>query len=69
MKKEAKETKIHTQGFVVDNDKFIYDPELNKYSNVVLFPEKLAKAQEAIKKPGFKKLMESIDALKEKESK
>ncbi len=43
--------------------------ELNKYNNVVLFPEKLAKANEAIKKPGFKKLMDSIDALKEKESK
>ena len=32
------------------------DPMLNKYDNVVLFPEKLAKANEQIKKSGFPKL-------------
>lgn len=29
------------------------DPSLDKYTNVVLFPEKLAKANELIKKSGF----------------
>ena len=32
------------------------DPELNKYDNVVLFPEKLAKANELLKKSGAPKL-------------
>lgn len=45
----------------MDNPKFKYDPELDKYSNVVLFPEKLAKAKEAIKHPSFKKLMDDLD--------
>ncbi|MFT4154100.1 hypothetical protein [Parafilimonas sp.] len=31
-------------------------PELNKYDNVVLFPEKLAKAKEQLKKTGLPKL-------------
>ena len=35
--------------------------ELNKYDNVVLFPEKVAKANEAIKHPSFKKLMDDLD--------
>jgi len=34
----------------------IIDPELNKYDNVVLFPEKLAKAKEHLKKTGLPKL-------------
>lgn len=34
----------------------IIDPELNKYDNVVLFPEKLAKAKEQLKKSGLPKL-------------
>ena len=29
------------------------DPSLDKYDNMVLFPEKLAKANEQIKKSGF----------------
>jgi hypothetical protein len=32
------------------------DPSLNKYDNVVLFPKKLAKANEVLKKSGFPKL-------------
>lgn len=32
------------------------DPSLDKYDNVVLFPEKLAKANEQLKKSGFPKL-------------
>jgi hypothetical protein len=35
----------------------VIDPSLNKYENVVLFPEKLAKANEQIKKSGFPKLI------------
>ena len=34
------------------------DPSLDKYDNVVLFPDKLAKANEQIKKSGFPKLTE-----------
>lgn len=32
------------------------DHSLDKYDNVVLFPEKLAKANEQLKKAGFPKL-------------
>ena len=32
------------------------DSALDKYDNVVLFPEKLAKANEQLKKSGFPKL-------------
>ena len=32
------------------------DPLLNKYDKVVLFPEKLSKANEQLKKSGFPKL-------------
>lgn len=32
------------------------DPELNKYKDVVLFPEKLAMAKERLKKSGLPKL-------------
>ncbi len=32
------------------------DPSLDKYDNIVLFPEKLAKANEQLKKLGFPKL-------------
>ncbi len=32
------------------------DPSLDKYDDVVLFPEKLAKANEQLKKSGFPKL-------------
>ena len=32
------------------------DPSLDKYNNVVLFPGKLAKANEQIRKSGFPKL-------------
>lgn len=31
----------------------VIDPELNKYDNVVLFPEKLALAKEHLKKTGL----------------
>lgn len=31
------------------------DPELNKYANKVLFPEKVAKANEMLKKVGLPK--------------
>jgi hypothetical protein len=34
------------------------DPSLDKYDNVMLFPDKLAKANEQIKKSGFPKLIE-----------
>ncbi len=34
------------------------DPSLDKYDNVVLFPDKLAKANQHIKKSGFPKLTE-----------
>jgi hypothetical protein len=34
------------------------DPSLDKYDNVVLFPEKLTKANEQLKKSGFPKLPE-----------
>lgn len=33
------------------------DPLLDKYDNVVLFPEKLAKANEQLQKSGFPKLL------------
>lgn len=33
----------------------LVDKELNKYDNVVLFPEKLAKANEMLKKAGLPK--------------
>ena len=39
----------------------VIDESLNKYKNVVLFPEKLAKANEILKKTGHPK-----DYLKEK---
>ena len=32
------------------------DPSLDKYDNVILFPEKLAKANEQLMKSGFPKL-------------
>ncbi len=32
------------------------DPSLDKYNNVVLFPEKLTKANEQLNKSGFPKL-------------
>lgn len=32
------------------------DPAMNKYDNIVLFPEKLAKAKEQLKESGFPKL-------------
>ena len=32
------------------------DPSLDKYDNVVLFPDKLAKANDQLKKSGFPKL-------------
>jgi hypothetical protein len=32
------------------------DPSLDKYDNVVLFPEKLAAANQQLKKSGFPKL-------------
>lgn len=42
------------------NDKKIpavrIDSALDKYENVVLFPDKLAKANESLKKTGFPKL-------------
>ncbi len=34
----------------------LFDPSLDKYDNIVLFPEKLAKANEQLKKSGFPKL-------------
>ena len=34
------------------------DPSLDKYDNVVLFPDKLAKANEQLRKSGFPKLPE-----------
>ena len=34
------------------------DPALDNYDNVVLFPDKLAKANEKLKKSGFPKLPE-----------
>ncbi len=34
------------------------DPSLDKYDDVVLFPEKLEKANEQLKKSGFPKLPE-----------
>ena len=34
------------------------DPSLDKYDNIVLFPEKLAQANEKLKKSGFAKLPE-----------
>lgn len=34
------------------------DPALDKYDDVVLFPDKLAKANENLKKAGFPKLSE-----------
>lgn len=32
---------------------YTIDPELNKYDNVVLFPDKLAKANAQLKESGF----------------
>jgi hypothetical protein len=32
------------------------DPSLDKYDNIILFPKKLAKANEDLKKSGFPKL-------------
>lgn len=61
MKKELKGKKTYPSGFVLDYDKIKHNPELDKYDNVVLFPEKLAKAKEAIKHPSFKKLMDDLD--------
>lgn len=44
------------------NDKKIpavrIDPSLDKYDDIVLFPDKLAKANENLKKSGFPKLPE-----------
>ena len=37
----------------------IINPELDKYDNIVLFPEKLAKANAQLKKLGAPKLPES----------
>ncbi len=34
------------------------DPSLDKYEDIALFPEKLAKANERLKKSGFPKLPE-----------
>ena len=38
------------------------DPSLDKYDNVVLFPDKLSKANQQIKKSGFPKLPEKKDS-------
>ncbi len=38
------------------------EPELNKYKNVVLFPEKLAMAKERLKKSGLPKLPKTKDS-------
>lgn len=35
---------------------FRYNPELNKYSNVVLFPEKVKRANEILKKAPLPKI-------------
>lgn len=43
------------------------DPSLDKYDNVVLFPDKLSKANEQIKKSGFPKLIKkTITAAKKR---
>ncbi len=38
------------------------DPSLDKYDNVVLFPEKLAKANEQLNKSGFPQLPNKKDS-------
>ena len=39
-----------------------YDPEMDKYDNVILFPEKLKRAKENIKKSN---LLEFLNKIKE----
>ena len=40
------------------------DPSLDKYDNIVLFPEKLAKAKDMVKKSNFKQIVKSKAASK-----
>ena len=37
-----------------------YDPEMNKYDNIILFPEKLAKAEESIKNSNLIEFLNKI---------
>lgn len=39
------------------------DPSLDRYDNIVLFPDKLAKANERLKKLGFPKLKDKKHSL------
>jgi hypothetical protein len=41
-----------------------YNPALDKYSNVDLFPEKTKKANEALSKPGVKEWLKDIETEK-----
>ena len=41
-----------------------YNPALDQYSNVDLFPEKTKKAKEALSKPGVKEWLKNIESEK-----
>lgn len=47
----------------IDEDKISVrrDPALNKYNNIVLFPEKLAKAKEDIKNSNLLEVIEKLE--------
>lgn len=45
-----------------------YNPALDQYSNVDLFPEKTKKAKEVLSKPGVKEWFKNIETNKKIES-
>ena len=44
-----------------------YNPALDQYSNVDLFPEKTKKAKEALSKPGVLEWLNNLDSSKKEE--
>lgn len=46
-----------------------YNPALDQYSNIDLFPEKTKKAEEALNKPGVLNWLKSIQTTKNEDAK
>lgn len=53
--KTKKEQTEEKQIYSIKNPKVTYNPELDKYADVILFPEKIKKAKEAIARGGLPK--------------
>jgi hypothetical protein len=50
-KEKTEQEQIHS----IKNPKVTYNPELDKYDDIVMFPEKVKKAKEAIARGGLPK--------------